>query len=364
MLSSVTIEGYRGFEHFEMSGLGRVNLLVGPNNGGKTSVLEAIFLLENGGNPGAIWQILARRGECSVIEQRGSPSTSRVDAELRHLFRGHEIQPGSAFHITAVPSKHFLQVGVRPTIGAENGDQAAASQGTPGPAWTLVSTGVPKPDFPTFSLTPSADLHEAAQMYRRPPGAGVAGLFVAAESLSIDDLLSLWNGVSLTSAEATVLRALQMVDPEIERIAVQIASLNSYYRSALRGGFKVKRCGENRPIPVGSMGDGVWRMLGTAIALTQSQGGVLLVDDIDTGLHYSVMSDMWKLIYQTAKELDVQVFATTHSYDCVYSLAPLCASADEQNPITVQRIEHGKSAAIPYALNQVRIAAEHQIEVR
>ena len=57
-----------------------------------------------------------------------------------------------------------------------------------------------------------------------------------------------------------------------------------------------------------------------AIALISAKGGVLLIDEIDTGLHYTVMADMWKLIAQTAAELDVQVFATTHSSDCVTAL--------------------------------------------
>jgi hypothetical protein len=63
MISSIRIEGYRGLERFEMSGLGRVNLLVGTNNSGKTSVLEAIYLLASAGDPGALWQMLWRRGE-------------------------------------------------------------------------------------------------------------------------------------------------------------------------------------------------------------------------------------------------------------------------------------------------------------
>src|SRR5438270_11166835 len=63
MISSIKITGYRGFSDFEMSGLERVNLLVGTNNSGKTSALEAIFLLISRGDPSALWQVLWRRGE-------------------------------------------------------------------------------------------------------------------------------------------------------------------------------------------------------------------------------------------------------------------------------------------------------------
>ena len=63
MISSLHIEGYRGFDKFEMTDLGRVNLLVGTNNSGKTSVLEAIYLPISAGDPVSLWQLLWRRGE-------------------------------------------------------------------------------------------------------------------------------------------------------------------------------------------------------------------------------------------------------------------------------------------------------------
>jgi AAA15 family ATPase/GTPase len=112
------------------------------------------------------------------------------------------------------------------------------------------------------------------------------------------------------------------------------------------------------------MGDGMWRMLAMAIAITHCKGGVLLIDEIDTGLHYSVMSQMWRLIYNAAKDLDVQVFATTHSYDCVYSLAQICTNVDIEKSVTVQRIEPGKNRSVPYDEGEITLAASRDIEVR
>jgi hypothetical protein len=65
MIRSIEIKGYRGLHRFEMDGLGRINLLVGKNNSGKTSVLEALHLLSSGGDPQALWQHCGRRGETS-----------------------------------------------------------------------------------------------------------------------------------------------------------------------------------------------------------------------------------------------------------------------------------------------------------
>jgi predicted ATP-dependent endonuclease of OLD family len=109
----------------------------------------------------------------------------------------------------------------------------------------------------------------------------------------------------------------------------------------------------------------MWRMMALAIAIAHCKSGVLLVDEIDTGLHYTVMANMWRLIFGAARELDVQVFATTHSSDCIRSLAELCyQETDVADNVTLQRIERGRNKAVPYTAAEIEVAAEKHIEVR
>jgi AAA15 family ATPase/GTPase len=110
------------------------------------------------------------------------------------------------------------------------------------------------------------------------------------------------------------------------------------------------------------MGDGIWRLLGIALSLVTTRGGVLLIDEIDTGLHYSVLVDMWRLVLETARSLDVQVFATTHSRDCYEALAAVAEPG--RNEISLQRIERGKASAIAFSEAEIRQAAERGLEVR
>ncbi len=118
-------------------------------------------------------------------------------------------------------------------------------------------------------------------------------------------------------------------------------------------------------MPIGSLGDGVWRMLAIAISLAVSQNGILLIDEIDTGLHYSVLEKLWHMVMKTAKDLNVQVFATTHSYDCITSLASIChADSEAKSEVTIQRIEAGKKKAVAYDEGDIVMAAERHIEMR
>jgi hypothetical protein len=367
MISSIQIRGYRCFSDFDMSGLERVNLLVGTNNSGKTSVLEAIYLLTSRGDPYSLWQVLWRRGERVPMAER---KQERPELDVSHLFTGHDMHQSSKFTLIAknqTPERRLVF-----SVGEIKSEQLSI----PGSREHVVLpsrlglhiTGSPAPSVSVLPLSRSGGLYsDVLDAPRRlskrsaPDNEEIPAQFITAESLEGSELVSLWDKVALTPNETRVLLALRFLDPEIERIAAQAGG--QVYWS--RGGFIIKVEGRDHPIPIGSMGDGMWRMLAMAIAIAHCKGGVLLIDEIDTGLHYTVLKNMWRLIFGAAKELDVQVFATTHSSDCIKSLADLCyAETDVAENVALQRIERGKPKAIPYTAEEIAVAAERQIEVR
>ena len=86
MLQSLKIEGFRGFQNFEMANLGRINLLVGKNNSGKTSILEAILIYVSKFNTGEIQRILNHRGEYSHIDSANLPGAKEQFYQIKNLF--------------------------------------------------------------------------------------------------------------------------------------------------------------------------------------------------------------------------------------------------------------------------------------
>src|ERR1700730_9586283 len=120
MLKSIQIKGYRGFADFEMGDIGDVNLLVGQNNSGKTSVLEALYLLASQGDPVSLWRVLWRRSE--RLPDRPNRN-QQPELDICHLFTGHDLHMGSSFTFSAKnqnPSRN-----VTFTIG-EVGDEQRA----------------------------------------------------------------------------------------------------------------------------------------------------------------------------------------------------------------------------------------------
>ena len=358
-----------------MDGLGRINLLVGTNNSGKTSVLEAIHLLAASGDPYVLWQMLWRRGErLPASPMQGEEPARRVEVDVASVFHGYDAQPGVRTRIQGT-TKGILPRWIECTVVSEVPDQKTLFETeveiSATPRLALQVTGSPpypplSPISLTLPLTRRGGLlaDPLDPWERRGRRQHDATYFVTTASLSVDELIAMWNNVALTPSEDLVLSALRVLDPKIERIAVQAPTSVRLSSGQTRGGFIVKHRDFSQPVPIGSMGDGMWRMLVLALVTTQCKGGVLLVDEVDTGLHYTVMAQMWKLLFHAAKEFDVQVFATTHSSDCIYSLAEAGKRADRENAISVQRIDASKKHSVPYDQDEIAVAAAKEIEVR
>jgi ABC-type Na+ transport system ATPase subunit NatA len=375
-LKNVIIHDFRSFSLFRIEGMGRVTLLVGTNNSGKTTVLEALLILLANGDPSSIWSILSRRGEDFLGERDPNvslPSTRQVD--IRRLIRGHEIEVGRGFSLKA-------ETDIRPVSMFAKVEELKPAQPT------LFDTEPPPSDSTeeflpplalTLSWTPGRPLTlpisrrggislDSIRRWARP--AAVEGLqvrFVTASSLSAELVTMQFEDIVLTPAEDLVLQAMRIIEPDIERIALAGADrirAGSRYSTG-RGGLYVKLKGVRNRVPIGSMGDGLWRMLGLALAVVQPAGGLLLVDEIDTGLHHTVMRDLWRFLYSCAKEFDVQIVATTHSRDCFQSLAVICRDDVAQgSDVTIHRIEKGQSETVAYTEQEIVAAADFDMEVR
>ena len=107
--------------------------------------------------------------------------------------------------------------------------------------------------------------------------------------------------------------------------------------------------GMQRLIPLQLLGDGMSRVLSLALAIASAPGGMVLVDDIETGIHYTVMEKVWRSIGAFARSYDVQLFATTHSHHCIQS-ACRAFEEDEEEPLRLYSlgVRKGKLSAASY----------------
>jgi predicted ATPase len=350
MFHSIQIENFRRFTRYELHDLGRVNLLVGTNNSGKTSILEAVQMLVSCADSLPVFNALWRRGEQVHEAELQGPQTL---AAIRHLFHGHEIAPSSNFAMQGHGDRNLSLIA---TIKEPRQQSLAAALGL---GLLLQWNG----DQSAEVFLPITNRHGIARTPPRLPGPQEArvpgGYFLESSSLSKDEVVEHLDAVALTSEEDLVVQSLQLIEPDIERIA----SVSEGGSRNGRGGIVVRCRGQQQRVPIGSMGDGIWRMLGLVLTLVHSERGCLLVDEIDTGFHYTVLEKMWRLVTEVARRLNVQVFATTHSNDCWTSLAAVVRETDATD-VSIQRIEPDTQKAVAFSAEEMVLAAERGIEVR
>ena len=366
MYSSVRISGYRGLDSFRLDGLGRINLLVGTNNSGKTSILECIELLRSAGNARVVTTILGRRGEWGY-----SSDEERQDyLDVAHLFADHALSGKVVIDGDRPNTTNRSSWNRRVTVEVidRRDDQLKVEQED-----SLEEDGqlVLKVDWSDATKDFKARITSAGFLqwswarhplrFRDDPSKVVQ--FIGTNGMTALDVVRLFDDVVLTERESHVTEALRIIDRSIERIASVGAERRPLLREAPSGVF-LKLRGARHRIPIGSLGDGMWRMLGLALALANAKGGILLVDEIDTGLHYSVMEDMWRMVSERAAALDVQVFATTHSRDCYESLAAVVHPGAVSTAVTIQRIDARRERAVRFSNDDIVAAAERDIEVR
>jgi hypothetical protein len=345
MLTRIEVTNYRGFKSYRMDGLSRVNLFVGKNNSGKTALLEGIQFLTSGGDPTVLAEVAQRRGELIV-----SPPEHLID--ISHFFHGHVLADAS-FSLSG--DNGYQPVSVK-TFTLKNGRGETAEPrsdrtNAPGVYLRISSQSKTEKDDSRFRITREGGVDlEVPPKFRRVGTSrrsrGPQVRFVGPDSLNSIDLAMMWDEVTLTGQEIDVAGAMQVLAPDLESVHFLTGMLASGYFPS-RGGIVVGLKGLDGRVPLGSMGDGMRRLMSLATSLAFTKEGCLFVDEIDTGLHYSVMPDMWKLVISKAATSNTQVFATTHSWDCIEGLSLLCQSNPDLMPlVAIHKIDR----AIPHSI--------------
>jgi predicted ATPase len=365
-LPSFRAAGFRAFRDLRLPELGRINLIVGKNNVGKTSLLEALHVYASGADSGVVGDILVSREEVpSSMSSRRRMGPDALGVAVDRLFHSPIAGHAGTF-----------------SLGPLNGDarELIATRG-----WVEVQSSVDTgdPQLRFSALEPEDLLNERQRAIRIEQGGGLVRVlrderlfylrrsptpvgrlfpstYVPSSGLGAMDVASNWDNIALTDAEELVSEALRIIAPDVERL--------SLIGNAEGGGDRtvmIRLRGRRSPVPLRSMGEGMNRLLSISLALVNTRDGLLQFDEVENGIHFSVQPDMWRLIFEAAERLNVQVFATTHSWDCIQAFQEV-ATSEPGIEGTLYRLENDGSEVRTVRLDEreLAIATKHQIEIR
>lgn len=360
MYKRVGIQNFRGFGSFELPDLGSVNLVTGQNGCGKTALLEALFLLAGGDNSALVMNIATMRGLMS-----GPMEVSTISSQLwETLF--HDLESATPIELNAVWEEGPKRV--RQTVklslgypGAEvlrDGDQidlhSAGLDAAPRPdaflQWEHHQSGRTK--FKTRLIVDEDGL----RIDPAPRKAFAKGHYLPTRTrLAPQSDAERLGKLELRGDVEGFLDALRVVEPGIRRVT-----------TVSRGGVPIVHAdiGLKTLLPLALLGDGVSRLASIMLGIADSRDGVTLIDEIENGFHYSTHGRVWQAVLAAAKNYNAQVFASSHSLECVRASArPLAEWGDEVRLIRIERTSEGP-AARTFLGEQVIAALSGNVEIR
>jgi|GEM_PF-1028446 len=379
MIPSLRISGFKLFRDLELPKLGSLNLFVGKNNTGKTCLLEAIELYASS-SPWGILRVASRREPDAAqrkkfdrfdpfeLEESLRPLLNLFHREHGHLFKSH-------IQLSADNSESNLILRCEPFLDDLLEMEAMTSESEKmepsshrrhlghllGMGFEVVR-GKKKSKHRFFErylrmpFPPEEIMKEEG--WSHPNAASVA--FLPARGFTNSEAKRLWDKASLADKDELLLEWLRFIEPEVRDLR---------YISDSDSGIDLpylKINGDRGRVPLASTGDGLTRLFHIGLAMANASGGILLIDEFENGLHWEVQEQLWKALFEASSHFGVQVFATTHSNDCIRGFHAAQSGMLKLNENYVYRLERNGDDvyALELPAENLGAALRQQVEVR
>ncbi|MBL9167668.1 MAG: AAA family ATPase [Verrucomicrobiales bacterium] len=379
IISSLRIENFRSLKRLELENLARVNLITGRNNTGKSSLLEALRIMASDAAPSML-NAIARNREEDYSESEDSTRGAESEGLLQigSLFTGFPqvADIREPIVLEAPGNDRALGLSLSVKFFTEERQEDGSKKFVPQQPELFPSEGLMPPDGLIAALVTErtgrarrvipVDLLKRSYLRNRiwrlevPEEVGLPCAFVSSYGNErTSNVGHLWDKIALSDLENDIVDALQLISPDIMAVSMVGVEGNRTHRTAI-----VKSSRFPRPIPLRSYGDGLNRLFSIALSLVNAKGGLLLIDEFENGMHHTVQLDVWKAIFRLSTALNIQVFATTHSWDAVRTFQEAAAADPEEGSLI--RLARYDDIIVPtiFREDELAIVTRESVEVR
>lgn len=342
MFRRISIDGFRGIDGLALEDFRRVNVLVGPNGGGKTSVLEAISLAA---------QPFALQGLDMLNQWRDMPKlNARTWHSLLTIFSHMDCHRTVLLEIETEQGQASIEISA--ILGAVATEDSEAVEGPVGNldsasglfedtvrgVRSLCQTSWGHQVEGVLELLGTGYQHTAKAKPKGPARGPVPGIFFvhARRATSLAETADALTTLYAKKAERSFMDAVNKVDPRVIRL---IPGMQGKQPTVLAD------VGHATLVPISVLGDGFCRVsLMVTGMVSAERGRLLIVDEIDSGLHHSTMNGLWHSILSLSREYDFQVFCSTHNEEMLR--ATLNAFSNEPEALRVYRISRNRDGVV------------------
>jgi AAA15 family ATPase/GTPase len=348
-LEHLTIQNFRGFDSLEIEGFSKINLFVGKNNSGKTSILEAIFLLIGMSNP-------TLPNSINKIRGLGVNVSLGLAKQLKYLYHNLDTNSPPAFYSKFNDSsERWLELNVQYEQNVFDGTSIAIQE----------INGV-ELNFSTKSYQTQKKSNKSVIIYdndnlkinqAKDYSEKMCVSFVPSDK-NDTGILERLSKIITNKKEDAVLDALRNFDNRIEDFRLTNEGVF----------FSIK--GIKERIPSNILGDGIRRFLNIITSVLEKRDAFICIDEIENGLHYSAYKLLWKSLLSFSEQNDVQLFITTHNIEMIESLKSVLEEKEFENMqdfakvFKVAKTVKAGYQAYRYSFKEFQTAIDNDIEIR
>jgi len=353
-ITGIHVKNFRAFKDLDATGFGQVNLITGANNSGKTTLLEALYLCLRPTNPTLPLNVNVRRGLT-----RFSPRQSTIP----YLFHKTELVEPAIFDVkTSGDQGYSLSIEFLESLPIEFPvpvNEMGEPDSEPKSAGDLQESVAVRLTY-TPHDGPSHTSRTIISVGRFIPQGGKKGVIPNSIFLSVEGVANLeeqakrYSDLDRENRVSAFEELLRAIEPDLKRTSLAIENDMTMIHADVGFGL----------VPLALLGAGVSRLSIILLALASSKNGIALIDEVENSLHHSVMHKAWSSIARFANTHGCQVFATTHSRECIS--AALKTFKEEDVDFRLHRLERRaeKTTLYTFERDQLDAALATDWEVR
>ena len=347
LIRSLEIENFRCFKKIEIPDIRRFTVITGKNGSGKTALLESLFVAA-GTSP----EIYLRTGVWRSSDDQISLSAMR--SSLAYLFEDffHQFNIDAGLRISFKDNEY----GIREVRVIPEAEDILSL-----PFESKMSESVASKGLKFFWRTPEGEKESKIEV--TPTGLRIPNapsnyqmVFINPTNFQSSENAERFSNLAKENKERRIVDAVAALFPQVLGLSIQVKGTSPALFAQVSG--------VERKMHIGLLSAGIHKFLSILLAIEAAPHGAVLVDEVENGLHYKLLTPMWELLMKHCADNKSQLIVSTHSREFLDAIAPLVKKNESDCCLIRTERKNGHSEALLFGGKEFAAAIESGFEVR